>query len=553
MIGNRVNKPHDPRVAASARQSSPAQSTQGVTGGATTTASTVPGTIAAQSASGQGPLSASTSSVHQDGLDKPNPHGRDAATAARPPTTEDFRLLNSRRDSVLPTNRREVVDTASPGGAGTALHQAVLEKDIDKVRALISAGVRPTALDESRRSPLDLLDSMSLDPSTKQQLRHELLASKNPTAPAHYTKWEAGHGSPWGLEILVSGELKGGVNDAKGGAESLEGMVFFSDRTPERSTDSTTRANLRNKARLYAEGKGTKPSSAVNRALQYKMTQALQEAADKGTPLELTKKPIQINVDSMDEAHAALKTQMQSILTDNSFLLPGLAKMSPGQISSKLKFPSEITISSRDGGERKIAGSELAELYAKLGGELKSELENGKAPFLGLINNGAIVPMVFGFEKLSGLKSHTISGAPNEAPKQFSYQNKNHPLGGSETGGKLKEIELRDLKDLATLQLGCLAKGVEIPPDVVIRISPAAGIKSRTGVKAQYLTREQVEGFNSRLLQEIASATRLPPGEVSAALAKAPISTLQTINGSLRERPLDTFVPERRSGDEFIP
>ncbi|WP_143178006.1 ankyrin repeat domain-containing protein [Cystobacter ferrugineus] len=465
-------------------------------------------------------------------------------------------MLNARRDSVLPTSRREVADTASPGGAGTAsspLHQAVLDKDIDQVRALISAGVRPTALDESRRSPLDLLDSMSLDPSTKQQLRHELLVSKNPTAPTHYTKWEAGHGSPWGLEILGSGELKGGVNDAKGGAESLEGMVFFSDRTPERSTDSTTRDNLRSKARLYAEGKGTKPSSAVNRALQYKMTQAMQAATDKGTQLNLTQKPIQISVDSMDEVRAAIKTQMQSILTDNSFVLPGLTKMSPEQISSKLKFPSEITVSSRDGAERKIIGDELARLYAELGGELKSDLENGKAPFLGLINNGAIVPMVFGFEKISGLKSHTISGAPNEAPKQFSYQNKNHPLGGSEAGGKLKEIELRDLKDLATLQLGCLAKGIEIPPDVVIRINPAAGIKSRTGVKAQYLTRDQVEGFNSRLLQEIASATQLPPGEVSAALAKAPISRLQTINGDLRERPLDTFVPERRSGDEFIP
>ena len=77
------------------------------------------------------------------------------------------------------------------------------------------------------------------------------------------------------------------VNDAKGGAQSLEGKVFFSDRSPESDTDATTRSNLRSKARIYSAGKGVQTTNAFSRALQHRMTQVLMHRLNSNQSLHL--------------------------------------------------------------------------------------------------------------------------------------------------------------------------------------------------------------------------------------------------------------------------
>ena len=130
-------------------------------------------------------------------------------------------------------------------------HRAIASRDVGAVKALKAEGLRPIHLDDQRRYPLQLLDSQASHEN--QALRNALLQSRNPTAPANYVKPEAFHGTSWGLEILSTGALKGGVNDPKGAAQSLEGKVFFSDRTPLSEQHDFTRPDLRRKARSYSD------------------------------------------------------------------------------------------------------------------------------------------------------------------------------------------------------------------------------------------------------------------------------------------------------------
>lgn len=437
------------------------------------------------------------------------------------------------------------------------LHQAVLAKDVSKVRTLISEAAqtdkRPIdELDELKRSPIDLLDAMSLDPVTSKELRHELLASKNPTAPDKYEKWEAGHGSPWGIEILRSKKLLAGVNDPKGGNESLEKMVFFSDRTPEHSNDKNTRSNLRIKARSYASGKGYKSSSAANRALQYRMSQAIKECINTKQALSLTGAQVIATAGPKSEDEA-LKEQLQERLTTSAMTILNAHTLSLVDLGKKLKLPCFISISSKADTHVYDDKDKLTALYAQLADYLISDLEGGKAPFLGMINSGKIVPMVFGFEKISGLKTHSISGNSEMGPSRFSYQSEDHPLDGSNAGGRLKEIEMNDLMDLATLMLGCLAWGVEIPQNVVFRINPYSKLeKSKNQKKALYLTGEQIKVFNTRIRLEIANAEKLNIDDVPTALKGFSIPKLQDINAKLRNLPLDTFIPERDAHNKVI-
>ncbi|WP_052118359.1 hypothetical protein [Erwinia oleae] len=140
----------------------------------------------------------------------------------------------------------------------------------------------------------------SIDQQLRENMHSALLASQNPTAPKGYTKPEALHGSPWGFEILASGELKGGVNDTKGGWASLEGQVFFSDRTQGKTDDLTTRKDLRSKARDYSEGKGIHSSSPYSRAFQHRMTQALDHHFASGKALNATG---DADIVEMEEGH----------------------------------------------------------------------------------------------------------------------------------------------------------------------------------------------------------------------------------------------------------
>lgn len=174
---------------------------------------------------------------------------------------------------------------------------------------------RANKLDAQGHSPLDVLDTMrDIDERSRSSLRMALLQSLNPTAPLGYTKPEALHGTPWGLEILQSGALRGGVNDAKGGTQSLEGKVFFSDRTRESASAETTRADLRSKPRVYAKGEGMHPSNAYSRAQQHRMAQVILHALDNGRSLSTNELAPSIEVSSPETLHIEGAAWLQRLL-----------------------------------------------------------------------------------------------------------------------------------------------------------------------------------------------------------------------------------------------
>ncbi|WP_052118358.1 hypothetical protein [Erwinia oleae] len=114
--------------------------------------------------------------------------------------------------------------------------------------------------------------------------------------------------------------------------------------------------------------------------------------------------------------------------------------------------------------------------------------------------------------------------------KNFSYQSENHPLSGSDKGGKLKEIELRSLQDFATLNLACLAKGVQIPSGTLIRLNPTPREKQDNNLKARYLNPQQSAGFQQKL------AAMLKDENIE--IQGASLTDLQRINQDLRGRDL---------------
>jgi hypothetical protein len=311
-------------------------------------------------------------------------------------------------------------------------HQAVLSRDTNRIRALIAGGRRPVEVNEQRQSPIDLLDAMTdVDVSTRREMRAALLASQNPTAPAGHVKPEAFHASSWGAEILAAGELKGGINDAKGGVQALEGKVFFSDRTPENDGDARTRANLRTKTRRYAEGVGPRSSAPANRALQYRVLLALDEVAANGGSLNAPGFSISMEMETVSQSalENKLKIQLQELITRRGVGERNFDGLTPGEIAAKVKLPDRVCVASPDGEQlADISGKELVDLSARARASLKTDLENGKAPYLSVINDGKVVPMVFGFEKVSPLKTHTIvSNIMKEYDKSYSYQDEAHP------------------------------------------------------------------------------------------------------------------------------
>jgi hypothetical protein len=389
-----------------------------------------------------------------------------------------------------------------------------------------------------------------VDVSTRREMRNALLASQNPTAPAGYVKPEAFHASSWGAEILVTGELRGGVNDAKGGAQSLEGKVFFSDRTPANDGHMRTRSSLRSKARHYAEGTGLRSSSPANRALQYRMMLALEHATANGGTWNTTDKPLCMKMEAVSPAvlENKMKTELQDLATNLGFVEQNLVGLPLGELADKVELPCKITVVSPGGDQlADIGGKELLDLYARASASLKADLENGKAPYLSLINDGKVVPLVFGFEKVARLKTHTIVSKFTKAnDKNYSYQDEAHPLAGSARGGKLKEVEVKSMQDLATLTVGLLAKGASLPDDIVIRVNPhPKRVKAQTGARAEYLTMDQVKGFQTNLAQHLAEMEGIQQEAVPGRIAQAPIAVLQNIIGRVRGLDLAGLVPER--------
>lgn len=119
--------------------------------------------------------------------------------------------------SCVPPGNRASIAPLMICNTNDPIHAAVARRDSKQVLQARIEGMRADVLDSERRSPIDVLESMrDLDKRSLSRMRIALLQSLNPTAPLGYIKPEALHGSPWGLEILTSGSLKGGVNDAKG-------------------------------------------------------------------------------------------------------------------------------------------------------------------------------------------------------------------------------------------------------------------------------------------------------------------------------------------------
>lgn len=414
--------------------------------------------------------------------------------------------------------------------AAEPFHDAVKRGDASQIKQLRQQGLLANQLDTQDRSPLDILDSMrNIDSRSRSSIRMALLESLNNTAPRGHMKPEAFHGTPWGLEVLVSGGLMGGANDKKGGSQSLEGQVFFSDRTRESDGDKTTRKGLRTKPRIYAKGAGMKPSNAFSRALQHGLTQVILKNLDSGQVLKPEMQPGKINVANLNHITAQeAVTWLQQMLHD-SHIMKGNHK-TPGDLYALGKFlPTSVVL--QQGEQQKVLkGDSLRRFYQDTVNTLQRDLENGKAPFLSLLNQGNVVPMVFGFEKINHLSSHSINNTLTRKTSHFSYQSQAHPLQGGPNGGKLKELEVRSLDDLATLCLGCAAKGTALPPGLVVRL------KARKDVKAQYLDASKVTRFQTEILRQ---AQHLAGNQQ---LGGQPMERLQSINVKLRSNNLHSLV-----------
>ncbi|WP_024666415.1 hypothetical protein [Pseudomonas syringae] len=429
----------------------------------------------------------------------------------------------------LLTNHGEVAPNLPP------IHAAVLSGDSARVAQLRNEGARISELDHEKRSPLDVLDAMrDIDERSRSGMRMALLQSLNPTAPIGYMKPEALHGTPWGLEILQSGSLKGGVNDPKGGRESLERMVFFSDRTPESEKDNTTRLNLRVKPRLYANGKGVNVSNASSRAQQHRLSQVITHAADNGKKLQTMPGSVTIEVSDLKQAAREGGAWLQRFLHDK-YILKGagqsFTKASLGQNSSSLKLPASVTL--KEGDKTKVLDDkELHEFFHQAARTLQSELEGGKAPFLSLLNSGVVVPMVFGFEKVKNLSAHEISTSIPGKNNRFMYKANEHRLAGGSDGGKIKELEIRSLGDLATLYLGCELKNIKLPEDLLIRL------KTSKKEKAEYLSASAIDKFRTNIFERASEVSNGAP------LNTQSLEALQELNAELRASDLRSFLRE---------
>ncbi|HEY4262093.1 MAG TPA: hypothetical protein VGM98_18125 [Schlesneria sp.] len=428
------------------------------------------------------------------------------------------------------------------------LFDAVVNSDPERILRLLqcNSALRTNPV-VNGRSLFDIVDEMSdageIGASTATELRNALLHSRNPDAPSGYSKPQAFHGSPWGFEILESEKLKCGANDPKGGKCSLEGKVFFSDRTPVRDGAPITRADLRSKARAYSEGNGVKPENAANRGLIYRMTQVVLEQLERGGSMlsfsANRNQPLVVDdIENSDAVREAVKTYLAEALHAQrkcfKFADRSRPSLAPVRLPTKLEFAAE-----RSGKKSTVRGALLVELYRVAAKGLREDLERGKAPFLSVINNGQVVPLVFGFEKVWGLGSHYI-----ERKGVSSYQNVDHPLVGTRnTGGRLREIEVRNLHDLGTVMLASLSRGTHIPADTVVRVKGSKG-----KFKARYLTQEQYAGFEKGLLKALHPQESRRLDELRSYVAGMSIGDLQGLNAQLRQLPLGRiakWIPDR--------
>ncbi|MCV9879304.1 hypothetical protein [Brenneria izbisi] len=396
-------------------------------------------------------------------------------------------------------------------------HEAILRDDAKTIQELRSQGYQPVAVDKNGDSPMDVLSKrQDISADTRQKLHHSLLSSLNPTAPKGYVKPEAFHGSPWGFEILRSAALKAGVNDPKGGSQSLEGKVFFSDRTPLSAGDAETRNKLRQSARVYALGAGSKLTTVETRSEIYLLARAVNRAYERNAFPDSPK--IALLLPSADNPEEAVYLSLLRHLAAHGALTH---EKSDGQMLAKFPFPANVTV--KDSSVT-FSSEHVSAMMRQAFERIERELLDGKLPYLNALNEGNGVPIVFGFSKIENMQTHQIRNKLLNKVSQYSYQSADHPLSGSPSGGKLKEIEVKSRRDLATLMLACIAKNVPLPDNTLIRISPSPRDKQNSGVKAQYLDGAVVEQFRRDLMN----------GREKSDIASLGLNELQALNRQWR-------------------
>lgn len=425
-------------------------------------------------------------------------------------------------------------------GKPLRIHQALADHDPAKILDLRRSGEKANQLDSEGHSPLQRLERMEGLASTQRAaLHHALVGSLNPTAPAGHAKWEAGHGSPWGLEILLAGALRGGLNDAKGGSQSLNGKVFFSDRTPSTEQAEITRPDLRGKARTYANGKGSWESTPAARAVVHRWLQTLDRRTGLGDALPASGMPATLNRQPGENLATTTEAWLRRLLHFGASRFAPLPEGVDDQMWAQTRLPSRLSIKTSGTDEvRLIEGPLLQQLYAQAVKDALDRLETGKAPYLAMLNSGKVVPVVFGFSHIKALKTHTIETF-SRRQEHYSYQDEDHPLAGSSNGGRLLEVEVRDLQDLATLALGMRVKGASLPEDTNTVIRLRASRNSQTGGKqgkAIYLSAEHFTDFREKLDQWLESQ------HIEGELSEQPLAQLQAMNKTLRAAPLQTWV-----------
>ncbi|WP_414439238.1 hypothetical protein [Burkholderia sp. 22PA0106] len=416
------------------------------------------------------------------------------------------------------------------GVAPASLHDAVANQDISGVRTLIASGAKLNKLDGQRRTPLDVLDSLGASRPVGSALRRELLRPRNPAAPDGHGKPEALHGSPWGFEILESKALAGGRHAPKGGHSSLEGMVFFSTRTPESPASQTVRADWRSGPRRYAKGSASSSNSPAQAGIRYQLASTVLERAGSAASWKPTADAQRYDADTPAELTERLSHELSAAMFLMAQRTPANHAEALTRSVEQLPLRGSVLMCKRNGERVRIEGDALRTLYRDAAAGIKDQQERSDTmPYLCLMNRGQIVPVVFGFEKVEGLRTHTLASG-----KQHAYQEAVHPLDGSEQGGRLTEIEVGSREDLATLSLACLARGVEIPPGAVVRINPPPGEKRATGVRADYLNAQQLQDFHATLAQQVSALAGIAPGEAGQALSAMPVAALQDVNDQAR-------------------
>jgi len=265
--------------------------------------------------------------------------------------------------------------------------------------------------------------------------------------------------------------------------------------------------------------------------MQHRLTQGMLHPAAEECPLNLTGAGEVVEIASADQVEQAIKNLLQEKLT-RSFLSKVVATRLSG-LAAETVLPQTVVLKLDGKIFQTLGGKDLDVAFRRAALGLKDSLESGKAPYLALLNGGRVVPMVLGFERVPDLKTHVIHQG-RKGDEAFSYKDSDHPLSGEAGMGRLKEIELTGLADLATLCLGVYLKGIDLPVDIVIRLKA----RGREPASATYMAPEQLREFQATLqrsVQTYCDGHSVASESVSPDVADWPKHQLQKLNTHVRQ------------------